>query len=75
MRKSDLEPLLVDACDACRLLSVSEPTFRKLNIPRIPIGRAVRYSIEDLREWVRQNREGVPNDERGEENDSDEGER
>jgi hypothetical protein len=67
--------LLVDACDACRLLSVSEPTFRKLNIPRIPIGRAVRYSIDDLREWIHQNREGVSDDGCAEENDRNKGER
>jgi hypothetical protein len=63
MSNSKPEPLLVDTLDACRLLSVSEPTLRKLNIPKVPIGRAVRYSIEDLREWIRKHREGVPNDE------------
>lgn len=50
-------PLLVDSYTAARVLSIS---LRKLwdlmdsgEIPVIRIGRSVRYSVDDLREWIR----------------------
>jgi Helix-turn-helix domain len=56
MRKQ-IEPLVVDATEAAQMLSIGK---RKLwsetncgNIPCVRIGRAVRYSIESLREYVR----------------------
>ncbi len=56
------EVLLVDAGEAARILSIGK---RKLwsetncgNIPSVRIGRAVRYSVESLREYVRQQSTG-----------------
>lgn len=50
------EVLLVDAGEAARILSIGK---RKLwsetncgNIPCVRIGRAVRYSVEALRDWI-----------------------
>lgn len=54
------ERLLVDATAAARLLSVSVRTVANLTarseLPCVRIGRALRYSVEDLRQFVhRQN--------------------
>lgn len=50
------EPLLVDATVAARLLSVSVRTLANLTarseLPCVRIGRALRYSVEDLRHFV-----------------------
>lgn len=50
------EVLLVDPGEAARILSIGQ---RKLwsetncgNIPCVRIGRAVRYSVEALRDWI-----------------------
>ena len=57
-----LEPLVVDATEAAKMLSIGK---RKLwsetncgNIPCVRIGRAVRYSVEALREYVRKHSTG-----------------
>lgn len=54
------ERLLVDAPAAARLLSVSVRTLANLTarsqLPCVRIGRSLRYSVEDLRQFVhRQN--------------------
>ena len=49
---------------AARMLSVSEPTLRKLKIPRVRIGSTgIRYRVADLDEWLIQNREHMENTE------------
>jgi excisionase family DNA binding protein len=55
-----VEPLLLTASDAARLLAIG---LRKLwsltashEIPCVRIGRAVRYDLTDLRAWVEQNK-------------------
>ena len=49
-------PLLVTPREAARLLAVSERTLWSLaaagEIPRVRIGRAVRYRVADLRAYV-----------------------
>lgn len=50
------DPLLVTPREAARLLAVSERTLWSLaaagEIPRVRIGRAVRYRVADLRAYV-----------------------
>lgn len=50
------DPLLVTPREAARLLSVSERTLWSIaaagEIPRVRIGRAVRYRVADLRAYV-----------------------
>lgn len=56
-----VEPLAVPPHQAAKLLNVSEPTLRKLNIPRVKIGTSgVRYSVDVLREWLREHSEALP---------------
>ena len=51
-----LSPLLLKPRDAARTLALSERTLfaiaKRGEIPVIRCGRAVRYSIDDLRAWV-----------------------
>jgi excisionase family DNA binding protein len=51
-----LQPLLVDAREAARLLSISERTLWTLTdqgeLPRVKIGRSVRYSVRDLERYI-----------------------
>ena len=57
-RNSIGERLLLRPRDAARLLSISERTLWGSNIPKIRIGkRGVRYSIDDLRNWIARRRE------------------
>ena len=57
-----LPPLLVDAREAARLLSISARTLWALqksgDLPAIRIGRSVRYSTDTLRAWVAKRQEG-----------------
>ena len=51
-------PLLVDAKEAARLLSISKSTlYSCLSAGMLPkpirFGRSVRWSLEELRNWVR----------------------
>ena len=50
-------PLLVSHRDAARMLSVCERTLYSLvqagEIPVVRIGRGVRYSVEDLKAWIK----------------------
>ncbi len=49
--------LLLTPREAAKALSVSEKTLYRLTkagaIPRVRIGAAVRYSVEDLQAWIR----------------------
>jgi excisionase family DNA binding protein len=57
--------LLLTARDAARALAVSERTLWGLTSPRGPIRsvrvgeRSVRYSVDDLREWIAQQTGGT----------------
>lgn len=50
------EPMLLTRKQAAKALSISERKLWSLTncgeIPRVPIGRAVRYDPADLREWI-----------------------
>ena len=50
-------PLLISGREAAKLLSVCERTLYTLTkageIPAVRIGRAVRYSVDELQAWVR----------------------
>jgi excisionase family DNA binding protein len=50
------DKLLLNAREAAALLSISTRKLWALTasgeIPKVPVGRAVRYSIDDLREWI-----------------------
>jgi len=54
--RQSIPPLLVSPREAAKLLSVCEKTLWTLtqrgDIPCLRIGRAVRYSMEDLRAWI-----------------------
>lgn len=55
------ERLLLRPRDAARLLSISERTLWGSNIPKTRIGkRGVRYSMDDLRDWIAQQKERRP---------------
>ena len=51
-----IEPMLLTARQAARILSISERTLWSLTkhgqIPAVRIGRAVRYDPADLRRWI-----------------------
>jgi excisionase family DNA binding protein len=51
------EPLLLKLPEAAALLAISPRKLWEMTnsgqIPHLRIGRAVRYSIEDLREWIK----------------------
>ncbi len=58
------EPFLVDATEAARLLSISTRTLWTMTdrgeIPCVRIGRAMRYSVDDLRAWIERARTSEP---------------
>lgn len=51
------DQLLLSPREAAKALSVCEKTLYNLTkrgeLPVVRLGRAVRYSLDDLREWVR----------------------
>ena len=55
--RQTLPRLLVSSREAARMLAVSERTLFTLRktgaIPAIQVGRAVRFSVADLEEWIR----------------------
>ena len=57
-----IEPLLIDARTASRILGLSPRTLWSLTncgtIPCVRIGRAVRYSVDDLRRWIEAQKKG-----------------
>ena len=52
--------LLLSAREAAKALFVCEKTLwtltKKGEIPVVRIGRAVRYSVDDLREWIQKHK-------------------
>ena len=54
--KPGIEPILLAPRQAARALSVCEKTLYNLTkrgeLPVVRIGRAVRYSLDDLRTWI-----------------------
>jgi excisionase family DNA binding protein len=55
---AELDRLLVNSCEAARLLCISESTLKRLarggSLPVVQIGRAVRFDPADLRAWISQ---------------------
>lgn len=58
-----MDPLLVTAREAAKLLSICERTLFGLTkdgeLPAVRIGRAVRYRLEDLKEWAKNSSENL----------------
>jgi excisionase family DNA binding protein len=61
--------LLVDSREGARLLGIGARTLWRLTdrgeIPCVRIGRAVRYSVQALREWIARTEQGGPAGGRG----------
>ncbi len=60
-----LTPLLLTSRQAAKALAISERTLWGLTAPRgpipvVPIGRAIRYALEDLRDFVARKRVASP---------------
>lgn len=59
-------PLIVDAREAARLLSMSERSLWSLTVPRGPLPcirfgkRAIRYARKDLELWIEQAKQNEP---------------
>ena len=55
-KEQSLRPLLLSPRDAAKALSISEKTLfnytKAGDIPVVRIGRAVRYSLDDLKAWI-----------------------
>jgi excisionase family DNA binding protein len=55
-----MERLLITRAEAATLLSISQRLLWTLTntgvIPCVRLGRAVRYSLNDLHDWIAQNR-------------------
>ena len=51
-----IEPLLLTAKQAAKALNISERTLWALSasgeIPKLKIGKSVRYSVADLKKWI-----------------------
>jgi len=56
-----MEPLLLTPREAAKALSISERTLFDLKkngeLPVILIGRSVRYSVNDLKAWIKKSSE------------------
>lgn len=56
--KQTIEPMLLTPRQAARALNISERTLWQRTkdgvIPAIKLGHLVRYSPDDLRDWIRQ---------------------
>ena len=56
-----MEPLLLTPREAAKALSVCERTLFALTkageLPTIRIGRSVRYSVDDLKDWIKKSSE------------------
>lgn len=49
----DLQPMLVTAREAARILAISPRTLWGSTIPKVRIGRrGVRYDVDDLRKYI-----------------------
>lgn len=57
--KSDVQPLLLNRCQLAERLGVTDRTVAEWDltgkIPSIRIGRTVRYSADDVLNWLRKN--------------------
>jgi predicted DNA-binding transcriptional regulator AlpA len=50
---ASIELLLLKPAEAARALGISPRTLWGLaDLPRVRIGRSVRYDVEDLRKWI-----------------------
>jgi excisionase family DNA binding protein len=58
---ANLQPLLVTAREAARMLSLSERTVWGLSkageLPTVRIGRSVRYDPRDLQAWIERSKQ------------------
>ncbi|MEC5325285.1 helix-turn-helix transcriptional regulator [Aurantimonas sp. A3-2-R12] len=66
MNLDPMQPLLISTSEAARLLGLSASTLEKWRFYRVPntppvvrIGRACRYRVTDLAEWIEQHRFNV----------------
>jgi len=54
--QTTIEPLLLSSREAAKSLSISERTLFALaergELRKIHVGRAVRYSVDDLKSWI-----------------------
>jgi len=55
--RNELRPILLRPNEAAQVLAISPRKLWELTdcgeIPCVRIGRAVRYSVEDLKEWIK----------------------
>ncbi len=55
-KQTTIEPLLLSSREAAKALSISERTLFALaergELHKIHVGRAVRYSVNDLKSWI-----------------------
>ena len=60
-KEQSLRPLLLSPREAAKTLSICERTLYSLTkageIPVVRIGRAVRYSLDDLKQWIKRTSE------------------
>ena len=61
-RQNSFHPLLIDKTAACRLLSISPRKLWSLtasgDIPKVRIGRSVRYDVRDIEAYIEQQKQG-----------------
>lgn len=56
-RVNNLPQLLLTPRETARTLGISDRTLWGLpDLPRIRIGRSVRYSLDDIKEWIARRR-------------------
>lgn len=59
--KQTVPRLLLSSREAAKTLNICERTLYSLTkageLPVVRIGRAVRYSLDDLKDWIRKNSE------------------
>jgi excisionase family DNA binding protein len=62
-KPSSVPPILINATEAARLLSISERKLWQLtkdgDVPSVRIDKCVRYRIADLEEWTRRPQLGL----------------
>jgi excisionase family DNA binding protein len=62
--QNPVQPMLVSARDAAKLLAISERTLWSLTaageIPVVRIGRSVRYDPRDLQTWIERSKQRLP---------------
>ncbi len=54
--QGSVDRLLLKPSEAAQAMGVCERTLWGLDIPRIKIGRSVRYDVRDLEAWIERNR-------------------